>query len=193
MQTATCWFRLTLPCGCSESRSFITAERNSPDLFSTASSASYAPPLYLGFYTRGNRWLMSARSPDASTLSLTPWSSLTGVLGWPAPWGTSKPASCWNAATPPAKATNVCIFISTTVGGVPRRCVVPPRICTAPAGGTRTSTALPGARRANSCNPQRTAVFQVADGQSAPAKQERIAAIPSLKLICLEAKTVCLS
>ncbi len=41
-------------------------------------------------------------------------------------------------------------------GGVPRRCVVPPRIWTARYGGTLTSTALPGFCSANHCRDVRT-------------------------------------
>lgn len=52
--------------------------------------------------------------------------------------------------------SQVSALISTTAGGVPRRCVVPPRIWTARYGGTRTSTDRPGCSVASQSNEVRT-------------------------------------
>jgi hypothetical protein len=71
-------------------------------------------------------------------------------------------APSWSASaqlsSPTARRSQVTESVSMTVGGVPRRWVGPGRHCTAAYGGTRTSTARPGAARASSSRVQRTAV-----------------------------------
>ena len=48
-------------------------------------------------------------------------------------------------SAPVATSSQVCASVSMTLGGVPRVWVVPVMHCTAPNGGTRTSTLRPGA------------------------------------------------
>ena len=55
-------------------------------------------------------------------------------------------------SAPVATAIQVAGSVSTTFGGVPRVCRGPSTTCTAPNGGTRTSTELPGAFSASSCS-----------------------------------------
>ena len=70
--------------------------------------------------------------------------------------------------------------VSTTAGGVPRRWTVPGRTCTAPAGGTRTSTERPGWRAPSSSREKRTAVRIRARGvPSGSLRHSRRAARPS--------------
>jgi hypothetical protein len=59
---------------------------------------------------------------------------------------------------PVAKATQVRESISMTFGGVPRVCWAPSTHCTAPNGGTRTSTVWPGIFSTRHCSRYRTAV-----------------------------------
>ena len=57
--------------------------------------------------------------------------------------------ACAQPDRPAASAIQVSGSVSTTFGGVPRVCRGPSMHCTAAYGGTRTSTALPGARSAS--------------------------------------------
>ena len=54
-------------------------------------------------------------------------------------------AASVHCSAPVASAIHVAGSVSTTFGGVPRVCRGPSITCTAPNGGTRTSTELPGA------------------------------------------------
>lgn len=66
-----------------------------------------------------------------------------------------------NNSRPAAIRSHVRGSISTTFGGVPRRCVIPVTHWMAANGGTRTSTLFPGAIRANSYKLARTAVANI--------------------------------
>ena len=113
-------------------------------------------------HTSGRKGPRSVRSPDALTREAATASS--------------------HVSRPHASDSHVRASVSTTAGGVPRRCVVPGRICTAPAGGTRTSTERPGCREPNSSRVKRTAVSTTARGASSPRshepRQARSASIP---------------
>ena len=61
-------------------------------------------------------------------------------------------AASAHASVPVARAIHVAASVSTTFGGVPRVCRGPSITWTAPNGGTRTSTVLPGAFSASSCS-----------------------------------------
>lgn len=67
--------------------------------------------------------------------------------------------------------------VSTTFGGVPRVCRGPGIACTAPSGGTRTSTDLPGTRAASSSSVKRTAV-RTCVRSAVPVRQAASAAAP---------------
>src|SRR5262249_13954406 len=58
--------------------------------------------------------------------------------------------------------------VSTTAPGVPRVCRVPATHCTAPYGGTRTSTLRPGALAASALSPARTAVARTSTSTPGP-------------------------
>ena len=113
-------------------------------------------------HASGRKGPRSVRSPDALTREAATASS--------------------HVSRPHASDSHVRASVSTTAGGVPRRCVVPGRICTAPAGGTRTSTERPGCRAPNSSRGKRTAVSTTARDASSPRshepRQARSASIP---------------
>ena len=113
-------------------------------------------------HTSGRRGPRAVRSPDALT---------------------SDPATASShVRSPHASDSHVRASVSTTAGGVPRRCVVPGRICTAPAGGTRTSTDRPGCSAPSSSSVKRTAVKATGRGASSPrstaSRHARSASIP---------------
>lgn len=83
---------------------------------------------------------------------------------------------------PVASAIQVSGDISITFGGVPRVWRGPGTHCVAPNGGTRTSTALPGASAASSSSKNRTAVATTLRSDS-PARTACTAANPSCSAI----------
>src|SRR5690625_1814789 len=87
---------------------------------------------------RGRTPERSARTPDARTAPVASASS--------------------QPVRPVARRRHVSMSVSTTFGGVPRVCRGPAIACTAAAGGTRTSTELPGEVAASSSRVNRTAV-----------------------------------
>ena len=94
---------------------------------------------------------------------------------------TAPASSAWpQACRPVTSSSHVAASVSTTLGGVPRVWRGPSTHCTAPYGGTRTSTDRPGARCASSSSVNRTAVASVARGVAAgSARQASSACRPS--------------
>ena len=70
------------------------------------------------------------------------------------PDATMRPAAAASAhfSAPVATEIQVAASVSTTLGGVPRVCRDPSTTCTAPKGGTRISTELPGAFSTSNCS-----------------------------------------
>lgn len=85
---------------------------------------------------------------------------------------------------PVAKRTQVAGSISTTFGGVPRVCRGPSPTCTAPYGGTRTSTDRPGARRARAERSSRTASRSIDRSGVRPASSSARTASTTTDLLC---------
>lgn len=82
-----------------------------------------------------------------------------GVRSARAPLARTRPAATAvsKLTAPTESSRNVCGSVSTTFGGVPRVCRGPATHCTAPKGGTRTSTDRPGARSRSRVSNTRTA------------------------------------
>ena len=86
------------------------------------------------------------------------------------------------SSAPVASAIQVAASISTTLGGVPRVWPGPPTTCTAPNGGTRTSTECPGAFSASSCSRYRVA-SAVESRSPSPRISLRMDASPTIAAI----------
>src|SRR5674476_267438 len=86
------------------------------------------------------------------------------------------------SACPVTRSSHVRASVSITFGGVPRVCLGPATHCTAPYGGTRTSSVRPGARDSSSSRVKRTAVATTVRGAAdGSARHTRSASIPSTR------------
>lgn len=95
----------------------------------------------------------------------------------PADWASAQVVS------PVARRNQVAASVSTTAGGVPRVWTGPSTHCTAPKGGTLTSTERPGAASESRVRVQRTAVPVVERSGLSVAAHRARAARPSSSLI----------
>ena len=108
-------------------------------------------------------WLCSGMPPLSHPADrIAPWTAGTAQgrsgrrseMSARVPEAMMRPAAAASVhrSVPVASAIHVAGSVSTTLGGVPLVCRGPSTTCTAPNGGTRTSTELPGAFSASSCS-----------------------------------------